>query len=67
MEPVRLGKIEEKTFQDTLESFAIKYAYILFPLCIIVALILFGLLISQLCGICAVESGALRNFLATGV
>lgn len=67
MDPVRLQKVDEKTFHDTLESFAIRYAYILFPLCIVAALILFGLLIFTVCGICAVESGALRNFIANGV
>ncbi|WP_296882248.1 hypothetical protein [uncultured Methanobrevibacter sp.] len=67
MTQVRLQKVEEKTFMNRLESFLIRNARFVLPLGIVTALILFAITMSLLCGICAVESGALRNFIASGV
>ena len=63
MAPVRLQKVEEKNNSQRLESFLLTHAHFLIPIGICV----FAIGLASLCGICAVESGMLRNFLANGV
>ena len=69
--PARLGKGEQKTptdkFMDKIFEVILIYANILIPLGITGALILFVIILYIICGVSAVESGAMRNFIATGV
>ena len=63
--PARLGK--KVSWNDKLESWAIAHAYILMPAAIITLLGLFVVLCFAICGVSAVESGGMRNFIAGGV
>jgi len=69
--PVRLGKGQQKNstdkFMDKVFDVIMIYAHILLPLGIVGALILFVIILYLICGVSAVESGAMRNFIATGV
>lgn len=67
MSPVRLAKHEEKTVWDKVDDFALSHANILLPAAMITLIVLIVGLCYSICGLCAVESGMLRNFLARGV
>lgn len=65
---VRLNENRENEgVMDKIDAWAIAHANILMPLSIVTLFILFALLCAKLCGLAAVESGMLRNFLAGGV
>ena len=66
--PARLDRINEpKSTMERIDDFALAYAYIILPLCLIILILLFIGLCYAICGISAVESGMLRNFLIQGV
>lgn len=65
--PVRLNKVEDKTVWDKVDDFALSHANIFFPLSIVILIFLCIGLCYSVCGVCAVESGMLRNFLIRGV
>ena len=60
--PARLHKVEETTM-NKIERFFLNHARILLPLCIVLGLALFLIICYALCGISAVESGAMRNYM----
>ena len=64
--PVRLGKQENFSFTERVDEWAISHAHILLPLCIIIGVVLFIMLCFAICGISAVESGGMRNFVNGG-
>lgn len=61
--PVRLSKKTENTVMERIDAWAMAHANILLPLGIIVGIILFVELCYVVCGLAAVESGMMRNFL----
>lgn len=61
--PVRLSKKTENTVMERIDAWAMAHANILLPLCIVVGIILFVELCYVVCGLAAVESGMMRNFL----
>ena len=63
--PVRLHK--QKTVSEKIDDFALKHADIIMPACLILGMVIFVWLCFNIVGVCAVESGGLRNFLAGGV
>ena len=65
--PVRLNKKTENKVLDRIDAWAIAHANILMPLCLVTLVLLTVGLIYAVTGLCAVESGMLRNFLARGV
>ena len=64
--PVRLAKSENYTLLERLDVWAIRHAHILLPLFIIIGVVLFIMLCFAICGISAVESGGMRNFVNGG-
>ena len=68
--PVRLYKQEPDVFLhflNKLDDWALRHAHIILPLLILIGLVLFVDLCFVVCGVSAVESGGLRNFIARGV
>ena len=65
--PVRLAKKENLSFNDRLDNFAKQYAQFIVMALIMILFFLIAFLFIKMCGICAVESGMLRNFLNGGV
>ena len=63
--PARLDK--KVSWGEKVEVWAIAHAYILMPVSIIILLLLFVGLCFAICGVSAVESGGMRNFIAGGV
>lgn len=63
--PVRLYK--QRTTTEKIDDFALSHAHIILPLAIIILLALFLGLCFAICGVSAVESGMMRNFLSGGV
>lgn len=63
--PVRLQKVEDVSITQKIETFLLRYAYILLPLCFIVLLILIALVIAVAIDISSanpmVESGNYYN------
>ena len=69
MSPVRLTNTqkEDDCVWDKVDDFALSHANIILPAAMITLLLLIVGLCYSICGLCAVESGMLRNFLAGGV
>lgn len=65
--PVRLSKKTENTVMERIDAWAMAHANILLPAAMITLLVLIAGLCYSVVGLCAVESGMLRNFLARGV
>lgn len=63
--PARLSK--QKTTTEKIDDFALSHAHIILPLAIIILLALFIGLCFAICGVSAVESGMMKNFLSGGV
>lgn len=57
----------DRTVLEIIDDFALDHADIFLPLAIIILLLLFVGLCFTISGVCAVESGMLRNFLNGGV
>ena len=67
--PIRLHKVEETnvSFMDLVLTWAINHPNITFLLLIIGLAALLAVLFNVLYGMCTIESGVMRNFLAGGV
>ncbi len=59
--------VEEKTFLEKVDDFALSHADIFMPLALIILVLLFVELCFTMVGVSAVESGMMRNFLNGGV
>ena len=67
--PARLGRVEETnvSFLELILTWAINHPNITFIVLFIILAALFGGLFNVLHDTCTVESGVMRNFLASGV
>ena len=67
--PARLGKVEETnvSFLDLLLTWLINHPKFTFIALFIISAALFGGLFNVLHGMCTIESGVMRNFLAGGI